>query len=315
MVVTDAALGNVDESGTAHADSNKKVFSQSCLLVAYADKDCLAGKPGVFNPLDSRSHRIPRVSRSSYSAETLGFEEGIDSGQLLRAMVAELRGYPVVGKELLNSMGHVPMLGVVDAKDCHDKLTSDAGSWGTQKSLAYTVAALRQVFRRPNVGVRWTATQNMFVDGGTKDMDTDHFRKILSGGFWSVEYCTDFIKSAKSAAIKPGVILADNELPGTAVELSTASKLSAFSTTAGWSKDGDSVVQIARNAKSYRHPEPRHPQKDFPFRSSYGLYSQTGTSVWRCLEHSVEYAGFSNPRAQFSPGACVLVSIFSPLKQ
>ena len=154
MVVTDAALGNVTASGTTQGTSDEKVHSQSCCVVAYADKEVLAGRAGVFNPLDGRSHRIPRVARSSYAAESLGFEEGIDSAQLLRGMVAELRGHPMDRANLSHSTDLVPLLGVIDAKDVYDKTSSDAGGFGTQKSLAFIVAALKQVFRRPNTAIR-----------------------------------------------------------------------------------------------------------------------------------------------------------------
>ena len=155
MVVTDASLGNVSSSGSSAAAPLDKVYSQSCYFVILADADLMAGKIGTFNVLDTRSHRIPRVCRSSYLAETLGAEEAFDIGQLCRGVVANVRGYPLHGKDIDRSLNSVPLTVVVDAKDVHDKANSDTSSFGSQKSLAFTIAWLRAVLRR------WTSTQNM----------------------------------------------------------------------------------------------------------------------------------------------------------
>ena len=138
MVVTDSSLGNVTVTGSAGATPLEKVFSQSCYYVLLADEELMRGRPGSFNVLDMRSHRIPRVCRSSYAAETLGAEEAFDVGQLCRGFMASWSFAAAAGR--LNSVG---LTVVVDAKDVHGKANSDTSSFGSQKSLAFTVAWLR----------------------------------------------------------------------------------------------------------------------------------------------------------------------------
>ena len=82
-MVTDAALGNVKENGSSQGSPAEKFFSQACYFVLLADDELMAGREGKFNILDARSHRLARVCRSSYAAETLGTEEDFDIGQLL----------------------------------------------------------------------------------------------------------------------------------------------------------------------------------------------------------------------------------------
>ena len=314
LVVTDAALGNVDVSGFDESPSHKKVFSQSCYLIAFADGELMQGRTGTLVPLDSRSHRIPRVGRSSYAVETMGFEEGVDAAQLIRAMLAELQGHPVDGRNLLKAVDKVPMLGVIDAKDAHDKVASDNNSWGSLKSLAYTIAWLRQQFRRPNVSIRWTATENMFVDAGTKNMPTDHFRRILRGAVWSVIQNFDFVKPKKSKTSKFEPLKSDN-VPGTPLssekEKAFLSWVAKFRDAQGWFKDGADVVQVARNAKSFRTPEPRYSAQEYPMRSSYGLFCVDGAEVWRLLENRVEFTALRNQHMFLPVAAGVLVSVFS----
>ena len=218
-------------------------------------------------------------------------------------------------------MSAVPLLGVVDAKDVYDRTDSDAGSWGTQKSLVYTVAALRQVFRRPNSAIRWTATQNMFCDAGTKDMDCSHMRKILPNGVWSVEYCTDLLKTGKGrAAPKVTEMLDVNELPGSVWDKDSelVERCEKFSDTGFHKVLGEdqsvSWVHVARNAKSYRSPEPRLAPADFPLRTTVGCFSTADGLSWRLLERNENYMKLRNSKAQIPCKAFKLYSIFSLLQ-
>ena len=120
LVVTDAALGNVTEQGTIEAPVQERVHSQSCYAVTLADAELMQGRKGYFNTIDFRSHRIPRVCRSSYAAETLGAEEGLDVGELVRGFLAECRGLRVDGKDAPFVVCNVPLMGVTDAKDTYD---------------------------------------------------------------------------------------------------------------------------------------------------------------------------------------------------
>ena len=79
MVVTDASLGSVTKSGGSDVE---RVFSQATYVMLLADEQLMSGKPGRFNLIDSRSHRLGRVCRSTFGAELLASEEILDAGQL-----------------------------------------------------------------------------------------------------------------------------------------------------------------------------------------------------------------------------------------
>ena len=65
VTVSDASLGNVKLSGSDDGNSLEKVYSQGCYFILLGDGDLLSGKTGHFNVIDARSHRIPRVCRST----------------------------------------------------------------------------------------------------------------------------------------------------------------------------------------------------------------------------------------------------------
>ena len=149
-----------------------------------------------------------------HSAETIGVEEGFDAAQLCRGFVAELRDLlKGTAADYVQSC-QVPLVGVTDAKDSYDRLSTDTG-FGSQKSLCFTIAALRQLLRRPNTCFRWTATTNMWVDVGTKAMDTTQLRGVLSRGEWSIEYSPEFIKQT-AKRLKGVSELANQDMPGRA---------------------------------------------------------------------------------------------------
>lgn len=77
VVVTDSSLGNVRQNGSPGEEPLERFYSQSCYFVLFVEKEMLEGKTGGFTVLDGRSHRLPRVCRSTFAAELLGAEEAL----------------------------------------------------------------------------------------------------------------------------------------------------------------------------------------------------------------------------------------------
>jgi len=92
VVLSDAALGNVAVCGSNQGDVVEKTYKQACYFVLVAEQSLLQGEQGLFNILDARSRRIPRVCRFTYAAETLSAEETLDCGQLARGLLALAQG-------------------------------------------------------------------------------------------------------------------------------------------------------------------------------------------------------------------------------
>ena len=155
----------------------------------------MSGKPGRFNLFDSRSHRLGRVCRSTFGAELLASEEGLDAGHFCRGAFAEMLGYPMDKPFAEQSVDLIP-LQMVDAKDNYDKCNNDTPTYGSQKSLAFTIiiAWIRSMLRKDSTEMKWTATDNMFVDGGTKLMKLDDMARILQSNEWGVTFSPSFVK-------------------------------------------------------------------------------------------------------------------------
>ena len=205
------------------------------------------------------------------------------------------------------------MVVVTDAKDVFDKGNSDTPSYGSQKSLAFTVAWLRGMLSHDTVSLKWTATENMFVDCGTKEMDGEHMRRILSAGEWSYRYDPKYVKQTTKKATKaqcgPPV------LSGEAVAASdpVTGFLQGLAPMKGWHRRDDLAIQVAYNAKSFRRPEPRFDPQKYSLRTSYALFhDEHGRGSWRVLERDKAY---SRHQAPLDRTAAILITIFKSPKE
>ena len=313
MVVTDASLGNVKQDGSVGEDPIERVFSQSAYMVLLGDENLIEGKSGKFAVIDSRSHRIGRVCRSTYGAELLGAEEGFDVGHFVRGVVAEFRGIPVLGRRADGLVETIDMTVVTDAKDVYDRCSSDTNSYGSQKSLAFTIAWLRSMLQRPQTRLRWTSTQNMFVDCGTKEMDVDHLHRILKTCEWSARYEAAFVKQGKTKSVKR-VQSAPAILPGEEMNDSDPMfrHVMQLGDVTGWHTRKDAVIQVARNAKSFRTPRPRFKSVDYPLRTTFARFDSSTGSSWRRLETDVAYGDLQKDQGLIGGTAAILISCFKP---
>jgi hypothetical protein len=308
MVVTDASLGNVTKQGGAEGTTFEKVFSQSAYFVLLGDRELMAGREGNFSVIDSRSHRLPRVCRSTYGAELQGTEEAFDVGLLCRGWLALLKGLPYVEA----ARDTIPLCVVTDAKDVYDKNTSDTPTYGSQKSLAFTVAWIRQVLGKPNTLLKWTSTENMFVDVGTKDMDHDHLHQILDSCRWSVSFNKEFVKQ-KQKKSRAAAVSERGKLLGDPLDETSAvyPYLAQLGSSPGWHQRNGTVINVAHNAKSFRVPTARFDPKKFSQRTTYARFDDpTGRSEWRILEEEVNFGNLKNPQALIGSCAAILISIF-----
>ncbi|CAE7790137.1 Mfsd6 [Symbiodinium sp. CCMP2592] len=313
LVVTDASLGNVTKTGEIGSKPLERVYSQSCYCVLLAEASLMRGGKGRFTVLDHRSHRLQRVCRSTFAAELLGVEEGADALQYCRGHLAEVLGYDLGHKGVDCILDGIGMVICTDAKDVYDKGNSDTPSYGSQKSLAFTVAWLRGLLSRGNTALKWTATENMFVDCGTKEMDGSHMRKILGSGEWSYKYDADLVKQTVRA--RAPVQRGPQVLSGTAVGPSdpVLGFLQGLSTEKGWHRKNTTAIQVAHGAKSYRRPEPRFSPKDYPYRTTYALFhDEHGRGAWRLLERDEVYGRMLKP---LDRTGAVLISIFKTHKE
>ena len=311
LVVADASLGNVMRSGGIGNDPMERMFSQASYFVLVADADLLAGREGSFAVLDARSHRLARVCRSTFGAELYSTEEAFDVGIYCRGVLAESRGLSLKARLVDAMVDTVPLTVVTDAKDVYDKGSSDTPSYGSQKSLAFSVSWLRFVLQRENTELKWTSTENMWVDAGTKDMSPEHIWRILESCRWCIKYSPTFVKqtvkSRKPTVRDELVVIGEPVDPQNAV----FGHLLKLGDDLGWHFRDGVPVHVAGNARSFRVPMPRFEMTEYPERSSFGRFEMpSGQVEWRQLENRVAYAKLPNKQGLIGCQVGRLVTFF-----
>ena len=169
------------------------------------------------------------------------------------------------------------------------------------------------MFPKENTQLKWTSTENMFVDARTKDMDMSRMHKILKSCRWCcARYTTSFIKqsskgSKKKVAGDDPPTLLGSPVPEDDPVLPHLSRLCERS---GWHDEGEVAVHVARHAKSYRTRFPRFDAATFPCRSSFARIDFEDRQEWRKLEDAVRYCELQNPQQMLGGTADRLITFF-----
>lgn len=311
LVVADASLGNVTRNGGVGNDPMTRVFSQASYFVLVADADLLAGREGSFAVLDARSHRLARVCRSTFGAELYSTEEAFDVGTYCRGVLAESRGHSLKARLVDAVVTTIPLTVVTDAKDVYDKGQSDTPSYGSQKSLCFSIAWLRCTLQQELTELRWTSTENMWVDSGTKEMSPEHMWRILESCRWCIKYSPTFVKQTAKAR-KP-MVRDQMTAIGEPVDPQKAvyGHLLKLGDEMGWHFRDGVPVHVASNARSFRVPTPRFEMMEYPERSSFGRFElPTGQVEWRQLEDKVAYTKLPNKQGLIGSHVGRLVTFF-----
>ena len=132
----------------------------------------------------------------------MALDTAVDAAQAVRGMLAEIRGHLRKRGDLERAKDSVPCTAVADARDTHDEVSSGTTTFGAMKSMAYTVAWLRQQFRRGGATLRWTATESMIADAMAKRTADggEHLRHALQQGEWRVQYDQQLARTRRAAA-------------------------------------------------------------------------------------------------------------------
>ena len=78
---------------------------------------------------------------------------------------------------------------VTDAQDVYDKVSTEKGGLPQQKALTLEIATIRERLVNSGALIRWTADENMIMNGLTKDHkeSRQHLARVLQNGEWSAQ--------------------------------------------------------------------------------------------------------------------------------
>ena len=190
---TDAAVGNRSD-----------MSSTGGYFVGMTSKEMLNGKRGCVNPLSWRSGKLPRIARSSLSAEIQALAEGEQELMMLRTQWAEMRGIPVDLRAPHLATCQIPAAMIVDAKSVYDAVqkgeTASSAYSMKEKYAALELMAVAENLRKQKTPLLWVSSDAQLADGLTKSGAQDHMKNFLQQGqIWNVKFDPQFIAAKKKS--------------------------------------------------------------------------------------------------------------------
>ena len=93
---------------------------------------------------------------------------------------------------------------VTDARDVHDKVSTEKGGLPQHKALTLEIATIREWLVNSGALIRWTVDENMIMNGLTKDHkeSRQQLARVLQNGDWSVQRDAPFVHTKSTTQSK-----------------------------------------------------------------------------------------------------------------
>ena len=188
---TDAAVANRPDMSSIGA-----------YVIGLTHANILDGVRSPVNIISWKSGKLPRVAKSSISAEVQALAEGEQELMFCRVLLAELLGYPLDLRVPEESARRVPGALVIDAKSVFDAFPKGAGTSAAfsmkEKYATLELLALSENMRKQCTALPWVSSDAQLADGLTKASAQDAFKAFMMKGHkWNVRYDPGFIAAKK----------------------------------------------------------------------------------------------------------------------
>ena len=170
--------------------SRKDLSSRGGFLAMMVHQSLIGGTTGEYNIIDWRSWRLPRVARSSLSAESQAASECADALLFISTFWKIVwQPHLPLEDEKTPLLPHAPAL-ILDAKALYDLLTKDEiqAACGADKRTAIETLVCQDKLKACQATVKWVSSEMQYADSLTKqessqllaDRMRTHITKIVS---------------------------------------------------------------------------------------------------------------------------------------
>ena len=147
---------------------------------------------------------MPRVARSSLSAEIQGASEGQEESEFVRLVMADVLFGPVDLSQATDAIASIPATLVLDCKALWDSIArSESSALGMKdKRVAIEALALRRGLTATKTALSWVHSLAQLADSLTKDTEVGRgiLLKCLRTGWWRLVYDSRFMSARKRAS-------------------------------------------------------------------------------------------------------------------
>ena len=187
---SDAAVGN-----------RRDWSSSGGYYIAAASPKISDGKPSVLNPISWKSGKLPRVARSSLSAEIQAFSVTEEELMFVRLEWAELCGHKIPTNDSISLIAATKGVVVTDAKSLYDiiqKGSNMTSGFGLKEKYAILdMMSLLQRLEQAGTVTRWVHSNAQLADAMTKHLTSSALLRVLTSGYWTLVDDPLFVSAKK----------------------------------------------------------------------------------------------------------------------
>ncbi|CAE6924520.1 GIP [Symbiodinium sp. CCMP2592] len=171
--------------------------SQGGFMILLTHKKAMRGEPTDYNIMSWRSFKLPRVCRSSLSAEAQACSAAVDEMMLLRTMISLMLDPRQDPKDPATAKWVGEAAIVVDAKALYDALKRPGFNSQHDKRTGIEIICIQEELERQGATVRWVSSEVMLADGLTKIGARQSMVDKLASGRICLHFDPNFLAAKK----------------------------------------------------------------------------------------------------------------------
>ncbi|CAE7942329.1 GIP [Symbiodinium necroappetens] len=169
-------------------------------MILLTHKKALQGEQADYNIMSWRSFKLPRVCRSSLSAEAQACSVAVDEMMLLRTMISMMLDPRQDPKDPVTARWVGEAAVVVGAKALYDALKRPGFNSQHDKRTGVEIICIQEELERQGAKVRWVSSEVMLADGLTKIGARQSMVEKLASGRICLHFDPNFLAAKKKTA-------------------------------------------------------------------------------------------------------------------
>ena len=177
--------------------------SQGGLITMLVDECILQGESSYYSPIAWQSRKLPRVCRSSTSAEVQTGSHAMDAHEFTKQMLIEwFNEKPIVARDMDKVLSQVSSVVVTDSKNMFDSVVrvETSGLQLEEKRLALEVLSIRERVRMIGAQFRWVDSDQQLADGLSKPFSYSSLAMAFQRDQISIQFDSKFTSAKKKRA-------------------------------------------------------------------------------------------------------------------
>ena len=171
--------------------------SQGGFVIVLTSKAALKGEQVPYSLVSWRSFKLPRVCRSSLSAESQACATALDELMMVKSMVSLMLSPDQDPRDELTAAECGESAMIIDAKALYDSLQKDGIGSAADKRAGIEILCIKEELVRLKTHLRWVSSERMLADGMTKVHARQSMIDMMRSGYLKLIEDANFTAAKK----------------------------------------------------------------------------------------------------------------------